>query len=105
MIEKYFYDVTQDFNQLNRVIERSRFSLLYAIESRGGYWEQEQGCRLRAPFFRDVARPLFETFALSFCIALFKSWWTNLEPKAWSKSYVFQKNAKICAKWGPSTTL
>jgi len=25
------------------------------------------------PFFRDDAGPLFETFALSFCIVLFKS--------------------------------
>ena len=25
MIEKYFYDITQDFNQLNSVIEWSQF--------------------------------------------------------------------------------
>jgi len=34
------------------------------------------------PFFRDVAGPLFETCTLSFCIVLFKSRWTTLEPQA-----------------------
>jgi len=37
MIEKYFYGVTEDFNQLNSVMERRQFFLLYVIESRGGY--------------------------------------------------------------------
>jgi len=37
MIEKYFYDVTQDFNQLNSVIEWSQSFLLYVVESRGEY--------------------------------------------------------------------
>jgi len=37
MIEEYFYDVTQDFNQLNSVIEWSQFFILYIVDSRGGY--------------------------------------------------------------------
>jgi len=53
--------------------------------------EGEQGYRLGAPFFRDVAVPLFETFALSFCIVLFKSWWTTLEPQALEQVICFLK--------------
>jgi len=41
------------------------------------------------PFFRDVA--FFETFALSYCIVLFKSWWTTLEPQALEKVICFSK--------------
>jgi len=61
MIEKYFYDVTQDFNQLNSVIEWSQFFLLRVVENKGDIREGEQGCRLVAPFFRDVAgAPLWD---------------------------------------------
>jgi len=43
------------------------------------------------PFFRGVARPLFETFALSFCIVLFISRWTTLEPQALEQVICFSK--------------
>jgi len=57
--------------------------------------ECEQGCRLGAPFFRDVAGPSLRlshlVFAL-FCLKAGELLWSH---KLWSKSYVFQNKAKV----------
>ena len=66
------------------------------MDTRGG----ERGCGLEAPFFRNVAGPLFNTFALSFALFCLKA-----DELLWSKSYVFQKKAKVCVKGGLLTTL
>jgi len=53
------------------------------------------------PFFRDVAGPLFEIahlYLALFCLKADEPLWSH---KLWSKSYVFQNKAKICAKGGP----
>jgi len=67
--------------------------------------EGKQGCRLGPPFFRDIAGPSLSpshlVFAL-FCLKADEPLWSR---KLWSKSYVFQNKAKICAKVGPSATL
>jgi len=65
----------------------------------------EQGCRLGAPFFQRCRGDPMETFALVFALFCLKADEPLWSRKLWSKSYVFQNKAEICAKEGPLTTL
>jgi len=61
--------------------------------------EGEQSCCLGAPFLKDFAGPLFETFVLFFfglfCLKADEPLWSR---KLWSKSDVFQNKAKNVRK-------
>jgi len=102
MIEKYFYDVTWDFNQLNGVIEYK--PVLSFVCSWAQEWilgKANKAVVSWPPFFRYVADPTLRlsriVFAL-FCLKADEPLWSR---KLWSKSYVFQNKAKICAKGVP----
>jgi len=57
------------------------FFLLHTVESRGGYQGTRTRLSPRAPFFQKMPWGLlFESFALSFCIVLFKADEPLIEP-------------------------
>jgi len=96
MTEKYFYDITQECYRMKSVL-----SFVCSWEQ-GWISGKANKAVVSGPLFSEISRsPSLRLSHLVFALFYLNADEPLWSRKLWSKSYVFQNKANICAKGGP----